>query len=118
MQRPANQQEVRDHPAPEDINPVVGRAPAKQEGDGNEPILRMLGKIHDQLEQTHRRQRQHDFSVLRLFGALLQMFAVVVALWGVAGLLDDQAVPATARFTLACFFQLASLSTFAIDRFR
>jgi len=118
MQQTTKPVELRGHPAPEVTKPVAGRAPAEQVTDGNEPVLRLLGKIHDQLEHAHRRQRQHDFSVLRLFGALLQMFAVVVALWGLAGLLSDQPVPATARFTLACFFQLASISTFAIDRFR
>ena len=84
----------------------------------DDEVLRALGNIHDLLERAHRQQRQHDFSLLRLFGALLQMFAVVVALWGVFGLLNEQAPLASARFSLACFLQLASISAFAVDRFR
>jgi len=81
-------------------------------------VIRILGQIRDQLDRVQRQQRQQDFSLVRLFGALLQMFAVVAALWGVIGLFDEEAGPATARFALACFLQLASISAFAIDRFR
>ncbi len=81
-------------------------------------VVRLLGQIHEQLDRIQRQQRQQDFSLLRLFGALLQMFAVVVALWGLIGLIDEQSAVATARFTLACFLQLAAISAFAIDRFR
>lgn len=79
--------------------------------------VELLERILDQLERADRRDRQHDFSVLRLCGALMQMFAIVAAFWGVAALVDAQPSPATARLTLACFLQLASLSAFAIDRF-
>ena len=84
----------------------------------DDEIVGLLAKIHEQLEHAQRRQRQQDFSVLRLFGALLQMFAIVAAVWGVTALLGDQSAPATARLLLACFFQLASIGAFAIDRFR
>ena len=84
----------------------------------NGDVVHLLAKISDQLDHQQRRQRQLDFSLLRLFGALLQMLAVVVAVWGAIGLLGDRSNVATARFTLACFFQLASISAFAIDRFR
>ena len=84
----------------------------------DDEIVHMLGKIHDQLDRAHRRDQQQDFSVLRLFGALLQMFAMVLAFWGLAALLDEESGAATARFTLACFLQLASFSMFVIDRFR
>ena len=50
--------------------------------------------------------------------SVVLVLAVVVAVWGVTGLLDDRSNIATARLTLACFFQLASISAFAIDRFR
>ena len=56
--------------------------------------------------------------MLRLFGALLQMIAIVAAISGVSALFGEQPVPATARLTLACFLQLGALSAFAIDRFR
>jgi D-glycero-D-manno-heptose 1,7-bisphosphate phosphatase len=84
----------------------------------NDQVLVMLGKIHDQLDRARRPRRQADFSLLRFFGALLQMFAVVAALWGVMALLDDDSGPAAARLMLACFLQLASITAFAIDRFR
>ncbi len=81
-------------------------------------VLLSLERIHSQLERDHRKNRQHDFSFLRLLGALLQMLAIVAALWGVVALLDDRSGPATARLTLACFFQFAAVTAFAIDRFR
>ena len=84
----------------------------------NDAVVYALERIHDQLERSHRKARQHDFSFLRLFGALLQMLAIVAALWGVVALMDDRSAPADARLTLACFFQLAAVTAFAIDRFR
>lgn len=114
--------------------PATPSPPGRGWGEGNTPspqgegrgegrssddaVLLALEKIHDQLERAHRKDRQHDFSFLRLFGALLQMLAIVVALWGVVALMDDRSAPATARLTLACFFQLAAIAAFAIDRFR
>jgi D-glycero-D-manno-heptose 1,7-bisphosphate phosphatase len=86
--------------------------------DHSSETVRLLTEISDQLDRFQRQTRQHDFSVLRLFGALLQMFAVVVGVWGAFALLNDQHDPATARFAFACFLQLAAISTFAIDRFR
>ncbi|MBI1826473.1 MAG: HAD family hydrolase [Planctomycetes bacterium] len=80
--------------------------------------VELLRRIHDVLDRQQRSQKQHDFSVLRLAGALLQMFAVVTALWGLMAIADDQSAAATARFSLACFTQIASISAFAIDRFR
>jgi len=86
---------------------------------GNEDRLApLLEQIRDRLDRAHRIGRQQDFSMLRLFGALLQMFAIVVALWGGAALLHDHAAPATARFALACYLQLASATALAVDRFR
>lgn len=84
----------------------------------NDRIAQTLENIQDQLTRILREQRQEDFSVLRLFGALLQMIAVVVVLWGLLALLDDRNAAATARVLLACFFEIASLGAFVIDRFR
>lgn len=98
-------------------SPPVGRRAGgdlNQEGE----ILRLLAGIHEQIDRALRPRRQHDFSMLRLMGALLQMFAIVGGVWGAVALLNDQHVAATGRLLLACFFQLASLSAFAIDRFR
>jgi len=108
------------------VSAVEGRptpSPSQGEDRGesstpNNAVLLSLEKIHDQLERAHRKDRQHDFSFLRLLGALLQMLAIVAALWGVVALLDDLSAAATARLTLACFFQLAAVTAFAIDRFR
>ncbi len=84
----------------------------------DDEVLRLLGKIHDQLERGSRQTRQQDFSLLRLFGALLQMFAIMAAVWGAAAMFDEQSTSATPRLMMACFLQLASVSAFAVDRFR
>jgi D-glycero-D-manno-heptose 1,7-bisphosphate phosphatase len=83
-----------------------------------EQVLQTLNRIEDQIERAVRRHRQEDFSLLRLGGALLQMAAVVAALWGVAFLFSEQSEGATPRLLLALFLQLASICAFAIDRFR
>ncbi len=87
-------------------------------GTRDDEVVLILGKIHDQLERSHRRGRQQDFSLLRLFGALLQMFAIMVAIWGATGMFGEQSSAATARLMLACFLQLACVTAFAVDRFR
>ena len=88
--------------------------PASRDDD----VLRALEKIHDVLDRAQRPKRQDDFSFLRLLAALLQMFAIVTVLCGASALLDENAGMAAARFVLACFLQIASISAFAIDRFR
>jgi len=114
-----------DAPALDDT-PTPVRIPAPGEDDD---AVRVLGEIHErlatdlpriekQLDRGFRRQRQDDFSVLRLFGALLQMFAIAAAIWGGMALLGDHPAHGTPRLLLACFLQLASISIFAIDRFR
>jgi D-glycero-D-manno-heptose 1,7-bisphosphate phosphatase len=80
--------------------------------------VRLLTEIRDRLDRADRRERQHDFSVLRLFGALLQMFAIVAAVTGLLAMLNDGDTAATARFALAAFLQLAALTAFGMDRFR
>ncbi len=128
-----------DRTAPADLDPSVPVAadlleaariveqstegtPEPWTGMSHEPhddrVAALLERIHDQLERAYRRERQHDFSFLRLFGALLQMLAIVAGLWGLAGLLDDHPDHAAARLALAAFLQLGSLTSFVIDRFR
>lgn len=92
----------------------VAAAPAASQDE----VVLLLSKIHAQLDRSHRQNRQHDFSVVRLFAALIQMFAIVAALWGLLGLMSDQPDNATARLALAGFLQLASISAFVMDRFR
>lgn len=94
---------------------AVSSVPKESRGDDSIELLR---RIHDTLDRQHRSQRHSDFSVLRLTGALLQMFSIVAVAWGLIALVDDQHAAATARFTLACFTQLAALSAFASDRLR
>lgn len=84
----------------------------------DDEVVTLLRGIHRQLERRGRERRQQDFSVLRLFGVLCQMFAIVAALWGVIALFDDRDAAATARFSMACFVQLLSISVLAVDRFR
>ena len=109
------------HPQPEPTvaagAPQTTGAPKPVATSGHD-VVRVLGKIHDLLDRSHRQNRQHDFSVVRLFSALIQMFAIVAALWGLMGLMNDLPADATARLTLACFLQLASVSAYVIDRFR
>jgi hypothetical protein len=80
--------------------------------------VELLRRIHDQLERSQRRSRQHDFSVLRLFGALMQMLAIVAGFWGLMALTGDRNDAATARLALACLLQIASLAAFVHDHFR
>lgn len=87
-------------------------------GDDQEQHIRLLSEIRDLLDQSRRQDRQQDFSLMRLFGALLQMFAIVAAIWSATSILDDQHAAATARLALAGFLQLASLSAFVLARFR
>jgi D-glycero-D-manno-heptose 1,7-bisphosphate phosphatase len=100
---------------PTEARPIAGD-PVPSGGD--EEAVRLLREIRDQLDRANRGGHQQDFSILRLAGALLQMLAIVAALWGVLALFDDQSAVATGRLTLACFLQLAAFSGFAIDRFR
>lgn len=85
---------------------------------GQRDLLQALNRLHDQLERQERRARQEDFSLFRLFGALLQMFAIVAGVWGLMSLVNEQFQPATARLLLATFLQAASASVFLIDRSR
>jgi len=109
------------------ISELVGEREAVQEmpvtSESQRPALRddvpgLLEEIRDLLERAQRPKRQDDFSLVRLFGALLQMFALVAAVWGVGTMLNDDSVGATPKLILACFLQLASLTAFAVDRFR
>jgi len=88
------------------------------DADSTERVVGVLERIHDQLDRAQRRERQGDFSFLRLFGALLQMLAVVTALWGALALFEENTAPASARLLFACFLQLAALTAFALDRMR
>lgn len=101
-------------PTREDATPREAAGAPLKTGD---PI-HWLERIHETLDRAHRSQRQHDFSVLRLLGTLLQMIALVAAAWGLAALFTEDAAFATARLTLACFFQLAAATAFGVDRFR
>lgn len=87
-------------------------------GDWDDKVVRSLERIHEELERANRPALQHDFSILRLFCALLQMFAIVMAVLGVIVLADDNQPAATARFTFACFLQLGALTAFAFDRLK
>ena len=77
--------------------------------------VQLLTRIHELIDRAARRSSQDDFSVVRLFGALIQMLAIAVAVWGSFSLLSDDPL-ATPRLTLACFLQLAALTAFSIDR--
>jgi hypothetical protein len=78
----------------------------------------LLEQISQQIERAQRRNRHNDFSVLRLIGALLQMFAIVAGIWGTIALVEGATGDAVARILLAIFLQIASLTALAVDRFR
>jgi len=103
---------VERHMNDDETNPRAGGASRDDE------TVTLLQEIRDVLDRTRRQHRQQDFSVLRLFGALLQMFAILAMLWGLAALVGDQPAVSSARLVLACFFQLASIAVFATDRFQ
>lgn len=86
-------------------------------GDAAPPdrTVLLLTRIHELLDRAARRSSQDDFSVVRLFGALIQMLAIAAAVWGSFSLLSDDPL-ATPRLTFACFLQLAALTAFSIDR--
>ncbi len=104
------------------LGPAGKRSSAapRQVGGGvaGDRAIQALDRIHESLERTHRSRRQDDFSLIRLVAALMQMLAIVVALWGTMALFDEAPAAATPRLLLACFLQIASVSAFAIDRFR
>ncbi len=80
-------------------------------------ILQRLTEIRELLDRQQRAERQADFSFLRLFGTLAQMLAIVMAVWGLVGMLSaDTVAHASARVTMAVFFQLVTLTTFLVDR--
>lgn len=86
-----------------------------------EPVDRtteLLEQISQQIDRAQRTRRQSDFSVLRLIGALLQMFAIFAAVWGGIALVDGMTGDAMARILLAIFLQIASFTAIVIDRFR
>ncbi len=77
-----------------------------------------LPRIEKQLDRIYRRGRQDDFSIVRLFGALLQMFAIAAAIWGALTIASGPADQASARLLLAIFLQIAALVTLVMDRLK
>ncbi len=92
--------------------------PQPGQTDTPDDTVTLLTEIRDLLDRSERRERQADFSLLRLAGSLLQMLAVATALWGLAALLGDREADATPRFMLALFLQLAALTALLADRFK
>jgi len=81
-------------------------------------LQRSLQNIHELLERSLRRNIHRDFSSLRLFGAILQMFAIAAGLWGAVALLGERYSESTPRFLLACLLQLLSIGAHMADRTR
>jgi D-glycero-D-manno-heptose 1,7-bisphosphate phosphatase len=100
---------------------TADKSKATNETDSSRALGRIgavLERIDNRVEQLARDERQHDFSLVRLFAALLQMFAIAVGLWGLIAHFDHLHDAAAARFAFACFLQLAALTSFVVDRFR
>ncbi|HUU85275.1 MAG TPA: HAD-IIIA family hydrolase [Phycisphaerae bacterium] len=117
--RPEAQSE-QDLPKPErsTTTPPVRPVPSvssRSDRSADQELLGVLTDIRELLDRTHRRRRQQDFSMLRLGGALLQMIAIVAAVWGLFAMSTD-ATAATARFAMAAFLQVAALTAMLSDR--
>lgn len=79
--------------------------------------LETLTDIRNILDRQHRASRQEDFSLRRLSGTLVQMLALVMALWGVVGLLTEAgATQVIGRLLLGTFLQLLALTMSLADK--
>ena len=98
--------------------PPADSAPDKT-GGPDPRAVNLLTEIRDLLDRQHRTERQEDFSFLRLFGTLAQMLAIVMAVWGLSAMFERETVDfAVARFALAGFFQLVTLTIFVVEKRR
>lgn len=109
--------------APADEVDQVADTPSQPDASApsDDEAVRLLTDIRDLLDRAHRLNRQQDFSLLRLAGTLLQMLAIVAALWGMAALFSTNPVGSTlaiARFALAGVLQLMTLTVSLMDRNR
>jgi D-glycero-D-manno-heptose 1,7-bisphosphate phosphatase len=77
---------------------------------------KLLIEIRDALDRQQRREKQDDFSLVRLIGALMQMLAIVAALWGVVGIFSGREVAAIPRLGLAIFLQLLAITIHIVHR--
>ncbi len=100
--------------SPDDTAPNPSRDTAAP--DGTQTLL--LRNIRDLLNREQRTGRQTDFSFLRLLATLMQMLAISAAIAGVFSLLDRQDAAATARFALATFLQVVTVTAYVLDRDR
>lgn len=95
--------------------PPPGRDQKNSAGDRTVAVLE---QISQQIDRAQRTRRQNDFSVLRLIGALLQMFAILAAAWAAIALVDDAMNHAVTRILFAIFLQIGSLTALTVDHFR
>jgi D-glycero-D-manno-heptose 1,7-bisphosphate phosphatase len=107
----------------EEAAKIVEENNTTRPGDGptaaDSRSLELLTDIRDLLDRQQRSQIQEDFSFLRLFATLAQMLAVVTAIWALLAMFEAEAIaPAVARFGLAIFLQLLTLTAFIVDRRR
>lgn len=76
----------------------------------------LLREIRDQLDRAHRRERQPDFSFVKLLGTLLQLLAIVAGLWGAVSLVGGSDAAAASRLLLACLLQLMCVTIHVTTR--
>ena len=81
-----------------------------------EDARQLLGEIRDAVTRLQRKDSQEDFSIVRLIGSLTQMLALVVAIWGTLALFNDNEPAAIARYALAGFLQLLTLTVYIASR--
>lgn len=92
--------------------------PDSEEKAPDRAVASLLRDIRDRLDKALRREQQADFSLMRLAAVLLQMFALLACVWGGLAYMNSDPLGASARWALATFLQLASLTAVVSERLK
>lgn len=91
----------------------VGAEAAAGRADGATPVLQEILAF---LRTVDRRNQSEDFSLAKLAGAIMQILALAVLVWGVFGLLRSLDVgPILVRLMLALVLQVMALTFFSLS---
>ena len=102
-------------------HPGRGSNPHPADEDPAAESTSLLRQILTTQQQQLRAAVAGDFSVLSLFGAIVQIFALAFAVWGLFALIeggDQMSLAALLRFLLAIFAQLLALTLFFLAKQR
>jgi len=85
-------------------------------------IERIMVEIRNELRQSNRMARHSDFSVLKMAGVLVEVFALAVLFWAAVGAVDIASLSSFGaihlRLVTAVALQLLALTFFLLDRKR